>query len=136
MISFDYPVKVAIVGSRDYKWLTRVIQVVNELPDGSTVVSGGARGVDSIAESTARGRGLHVESHIAEWDKYGKSAGMIRNSKIVRDCSVVIAFWDGKSKGTLDTITKATLAGKTVIIESQAGYLDRDKVDSIFRGDA
>ena len=45
---------------------------------------------------------------------------MLRNSLIVADCDMVVAFWDGRSRGTLDTITKAVQAGKRVEIPRQA----------------
>ncbi len=46
---------------------------------------------------------------IAEWDKYGKSAGYIRNRLIVQESDMIVAFWDGKSKGTKHSIDQATL---------------------------
>jgi hypothetical protein len=52
----------------------------------------------------------------ADWDTHGKAAGFMRNQLIVDNCDKVTAFWDGKSKGTLDTITRAVKAGKTVVI--------------------
>lgn len=106
--------RVAIVGSRDYPWAERVRLYVAGLPDGTEVISGGARGVDRIAETAAIARGLKVLSLKAKWDKHGKAAGFLRNTDIVACCDRVVAFWDGQSRGTLDTITKAREARKPV----------------------
>lgn len=65
-------------------------------------------GADYLAEQWAYSRKVTVERHHADWAKYGKSAGPRRNSEMLEaDVSVVIAFWDGTSRGTKDTIEKA-----------------------------
>jgi len=104
--------RVAIVGSRGYSDLNAVIEYVNTLPAGTVVISGGARGVDLTAENAARSRGLEVVVHYADWDTLGRSAGHIRNQKIVDDCDKLVAFWDGVSPGTKGTISLASKAGK------------------------
>jgi len=53
---------------------------------------------------------------LPDWDKYRKSAGFIRNQQIIDACTFVLAFWDGKSKGTKDTIDKARKAKKPTFI--------------------
>lgn len=112
--------RVAVVGSRDWADLGAVRDFVNSLPDDATVVSGGARGVDSAAEGAADARGLKKSIHPAEWNKYGKSAGYRRNPSIVRDAEVVVAFRDpasrGGSKGTQNAIDLANAAGKPVYL--------------------
>jgi nucleoside 2-deoxyribosyltransferase len=80
------------------------------------VVSGGARGVDLEAEGAARARGLAVQIFPADWDKYGKRAGFLRNQQIVDAADTVVAFHDGVSRGTLHTIGLAKAAGKPVRI--------------------
>lgn len=106
--------RVAIVGSRDFANLALVNLVVSRLAEGCTVVSGGARGVDKAAAVAAKRRGLQVLEFIPDWDRDGKAAGFLRNSLIVGNCDVLIAFWDGKSRGTADAIRKAQAAGKPV----------------------
>ena len=108
------PEKVAIVGSRDYPHRQRVYDYVAALPYDTTVISGGAPGVDSWAEDAARERGLRVSVKHADWDIYGRAAGPIRNTAIVAPADRVVAFWDGKSPGTADTIRKARDAGLPV----------------------
>ena len=53
---------------------------------------------------------------LPDWDKYGKSAGFIRNKLIINEADMVVAFWDGKSKGTKNSIDLAINAGKPVDI--------------------
>lgn len=103
--------KIAIVGSRDYDRLDLVVAYVKNLPPGTVVVSGGARGVDRVAANTATSCGFPVVEYRADWT-LGKQAGFERNTMIVDQSDEVIAFWDGKSGGTLDTIRKALAAGK------------------------
>lgn len=107
---------VAIVGSRDFSRLHLVEQFVLGLASDSVIVSGGAHGVDAVAEETARSRGLEVIIFKADWDKYGKSAGFIRNKSIVDHSDIIVAFWDGESKGTHSTIKLAKKFGKTLLI--------------------
>jgi hypothetical protein len=97
--------KLAIIGSRgfsDYELLC------NELADKKDkihcIVSGGARGADSLGERWANENGKQKIIYKAEWDRYGKKAGYLRNELIVRDSDAVIAFWDGISKGTKHSI--------------------------------
>ena len=73
---------------------------VAELPRDTTVISGGARGVDTAAIGAARALGMNCEIFPAQWEKFGKSAGFRRNIDIVAAADKVVAFWDGESKGT------------------------------------
>jgi hypothetical protein len=110
--------RIAIIGSRGFSEPRKVTDYVASLPDAAVVVSGGARGVDTWAERAARARGLGVEIHPAEWEKYGKRAGFVRNYAIVKDADRVVAFWDGQSKGTAHSIRIAREMGKDVEIIS------------------
>lgn len=107
------PARYAIVGSRDYANLDRVRRFVAKLPEGSTVVSGAARGVDETAEGSARARGLEVLSFPADWAQ-GRGAGHARNADIVAAADIVVAFWDGTSRGTKNSIDRAMAARKPV----------------------
>lgn len=108
--------RVAIVGSRAFASLDLVVDYVNTLPLDSVVVTGGARGVDSVAEYAAKQRGIKTEVYVPAWNVYGKSAGFRRNAEIVAACDRVVAFWDGVSRGTQHTIHLARTAGKPVKI--------------------
>lgn len=105
---------VAIVGSREYADMEQVVAFVNSLPVGTVVVSGGARGVDSIAEAAAKRRGLETCIFPADWTRYGKAAGIRRNVDIVNKADAIVAFWDGRSRGTEFTIELARAKDKPV----------------------
>lgn len=108
---------IAIVGSRDYQNLLEVREFVAEvakLCPEAVIVSGGARGVDTAAADAAMEVGLAVRILLPDWRKYGKIAGFLRNTKIVEACDYLAAFWDGVSRGTVDSINKARVAGKLV----------------------
>lgn len=113
----------AIVGSRSvpesrFPEFEERITTALESTGCDAVVSGGARGADRIAEIYAHRHNLPIRIFHAEWEKYGKIAGMLRNSEIVKQCHALLAIWDGKSKGTSDSIKKAMAAGKCVTILS------------------
>ena len=89
--------KVAIIGSRG---LT-VPNLERYLPAGTTeIVSGGARGVDTSAKEYAVSKGLKLTEFLPQYEKYGRSAPLKRNITIIEYADVVLAFWDGKSRGT------------------------------------
>lgn len=98
--------RVAIVGSRDYASLEHVEPIMREMHEAwnAEFISGGARGVDQEAERVADKLDLPITVIKADWDAYGKAAGMIRNRTIVEAAHKVIAFWDGRSKGTRNVI--------------------------------
>ena len=108
--------KVAIVGSRSFTPLSKVREYISQLPLDTIIVSGGAEGVDRQAVGWARVLQMETLVFKPDWDKYGKSAGILRNTQIVDACDRLVAFWDGESKGTKDSIDKARKAGKQVVI--------------------
>jgi hypothetical protein len=108
--------RIAIVGSREYAATEKIEQFVWNLRPDTVIVSGGDRGVDRTAEQAARRRGLRTLIFRAEWTKYGKRAGSMRNELIVDNADEVVAFWDGWSPGTADTIRRARAARKPVRI--------------------
>lgn len=108
--------KVAIIGSRRYHSLQLVRAYVASLNEDDWVVTGGAMGVDLEAEGAARERKLPFLVFPAQWERYGRSAGYKRNILIVQYADRVVAFWDGKSKGTQNTIELAERMDKPVEI--------------------
>lgn len=83
------------------------------------IVTGGARGVDSLAERYASENGMDIYIIPADWNKYGKAAGYIRNEEMHRHIASFehrgcIAFWDGKSKGTAHSFELAKKYGNTI----------------------
>lgn len=68
--------------------------------DELIMIEGAAKGIDTIAKEYAQENDWKVEEYPAEWDKYGKSAGYIRNELMVKAADEVLILWDGESKGT------------------------------------
>jgi len=111
--------RVAIVGSRNWKDHIAVCDAVRRLKAGTVVVTGGARGVDTMAEQEALEIGLTAVVVKPSW-VLGRHAGIKRNQIIVDISNRGIAFWDGQSPGTADTIEKFRRAGKPIeVIERQ-----------------
>lgn len=112
--------RLAVVGSRGFDHYSFAEFVLDEFRETSptplVIVSGGARGADLMASLYATRNELEYVVHLPMWDKHGKSAGYIRNVDIVNDCDELVAFWDGKSKGTLHSINTAKKQGKTVTV--------------------
>lgn len=109
--------KLAVVGSRDfqdYTWLECCLLRVFRVDELEAVISGGARGADNLAARFAKCHNVPLILIPADWKRYGKRAGPIRNTKIVASADAVAAFWDGNSLGTKDTIAKARSAGLRV----------------------
>lgn len=127
--------KILVCGGRDFNnrdllndtinWCTAGLSWTNNA--GLEIISGGANGADKIAADYATrfdittcgntGEGIKNTIVLPDWDKHKKAAGFIRN-QIMIDLSpdLVIAFWDGKSKGTHDTINKAKKKGITTLV--------------------
>ena len=79
------------------------------------IVSGGARGADTLARRYAFSRAdVEYTEHRPDWAKFGRKAGIMRNYEIVKSSAKLVAFWNGKSKGTKHTITAAKQVGKSV----------------------
>lgn len=115
-------IHLAIVGSRgfnDYEKLCAAVSALAEREQFKSVgvVSGGARGVDSLCARYAQEHGLLLAEFLQEYDKYGKGAPLIRNKTIIENADYVLAVWDGKSRGTLNAIGHACKLGKPLYIE-------------------
>lgn len=79
------------------------------------VVTGGARGIDTLAEHWAKANKIEWVCYLPQWDLLGKRAGMIRNKEMVDFCDILISFWDGKSSGTKQAIEYAQSIGRPYI---------------------
>lgn len=110
--------RVGIVGSREFPDLEMVREYVRALDKDDVVVSGGARGVDLAAEQAAKSAGMRVDIYVPDWRKYGKRAAFLRNRLIVENSDRVVAFWDGVSRGTLNSMDLARELGKPLHVYS------------------
>lgn len=112
--------RIGVVGSRTFKDYDLLEEWLNVFTESFRVViiSGGAKGADALAKRYADehlDEDRYVE-YFPDWNSLGKSAGFARNQLIVDDSDIIVAFWDGKSKGTMDTLQKAKEAKKPVFI--------------------
>ena len=107
--------KIAIVGSRsfnNYELLEKEAKKILLDDNNSEVISGGAKGADSLAKRFAIENNLKIIEFLPDWEKHGKSAGPIRNKQIVESSDFVLAFWDGESRGTKNSIDNAKRLNK------------------------
>lgn len=106
--------KLAIVGSRNISG----VNIEEYLPEGiDEIVSGGARGIDSVAAAYAKTHGIKLVEFLPDYKKYpGRVAPLRRNDQIADYADEVIAFWDGVSSGTKYTIEAFKKRGKKVRI--------------------
>ncbi len=107
--------KMAVIGSRTFNDYERMKRILNLYPI-TTIISGHANGADTLAERYADERGLKKEIYKPDWDLFGKKAGFLRNTTIIENSDMVVAFWDGSSKGTKDSLDKAQNLKKTTLI--------------------
>ena len=103
----------AIIGSRDCPAVD-IEAYIDEMPDA--IVSGGAKGADTYAREFAIKKGIRLIEHLPDYAKYGKVAPLVRNRQIIDDCDKVLAFWDGKSRGTKQTLDYAERKDKPIKI--------------------
>ena len=129
--------RIIIAGSRDFNDYKILFRKCNEifaqlseegLLTGSIIedvknmeiVSGGARGADKLGELFAKEHDIKVKKFIPDWERQGKSAGYKRNEQMAlyakEDNGILIAFWDGVSKGTNHMINLAKKYGLKVFV--------------------
>ena len=90
-----------VAGSRSITNYRLVKQAIEQSGIEITVlISGTARGVDKLGERYARENNIPVELYPANWDKYGRQAGIIRNKHMARKADALILVWDGESPGS------------------------------------
>ena len=128
--------KVLVCGSRDfevtidkmYQDLNDALMLLDLIGRGDNnpieIVSGGARGPDDVAIEMARKYELKYNVFYADWNKYGKSAGPIRNKEMVDYTDIMLAYWDGSSPGTKSTIDFMKGTDKLSWIFYPEGYFE------------
>ena len=117
-------IKIVIAGGRDfidYKYLTQTMDaVIQNLKTKQyqeiTIVSGTAKGADTLGEKYALSHDLKLEQYPADWNRLGKRAGFIRNEQMAQQAKLVIVFWDGFSSGTKNMIKIAHKYDRVVLV--------------------
>jgi predicted Rossmann fold nucleotide-binding protein DprA/Smf involved in DNA uptake len=105
--------KIAIIGSRNLS----VKNLEDYIPENVTeIVSGGAKGIDSDAADYALNHGIRLTVFLPEYARYKRGAPLKRNMRIAEYADECIAFWDGKSKGTMHTVGLFQKLGKNVTV--------------------
>jgi len=115
---------IGVIGSRswsDYSTLKEILDAHKP----TSVVSGGAGGADSLAQRYAKERGMPIKIWYPNYNAWGRKAPLYRNANIVKDSDFIIAFWDGRSRGTKYTINLAREDRKTVFRVTQDGAVHR-----------
>ncbi len=105
--------KIAIIGSRNL----HVENLGEYIPKETTeIVSGGAKGIDTDAENFAKENGIKTVIFLPDYSRYGRGAPIVRNKQIVDYADEVIAFWDGKSRGTMSVIEYCKKRDKMIMV--------------------
>ena len=119
-------IKLIVAGGRDFDdvarlraCMDRASEACERLPGSPTlsIVSGMARGADKLAWTYCREIGAHCYEFPADWSQHGRSAGHVRNREMGDFSDQLLAFWDGKSRGTLGMIQYMKGLGKPVHVE-------------------
>jgi Protein of unknown function (DUF2493). len=111
--------KVIIAGGRkfnDYSLLSSVCDHMLQNQEEIEIVSGTAGGADRLGERYAEEKGYKLTKFPADWEKFGKGAGYIRNKQMAEYADALIVFWDGESSGTKHMINLAKKEGIKVKI--------------------
>lgn len=120
--------RILVCGSRLWKDLEPIRLVLSQHnPADTVVIHGAARGADRIAGMLASIQGFRVESYPADWDRYGRAAGMIRNRQMLdTGIDTVYAFPIGESRGTWGCINEARRRGIEVVVYRGEPVLTND----------
>lgn len=109
-----------IAGCRDFTDRDFIYEGIDSFIDEygtpDVIIEGGAKGVDRMAYYYAKDNGIPVKVFPADWNKYGRAAGPIRNEEMAKYGTHLLAFWDGKSRGTKNMIETARRYGLVVKI--------------------
>ena len=108
--------KLIVAGGRDFSDKEKLYFELDSIEGITEIVSGNAKGADELGEKYAKERGIPVKLFPADWTKHGRAAGPIRNEEMAKYADALIAFWDGKSRGTKSMINLARENNLNVMI--------------------
>ena len=105
--------KLAIIGSRELK----IDNLEKYLPENiSEIVSGGAKGIDTVAADYAKHHNIPLTEFLPDYARYKRGAPLKRNEQIAQYADAVLAFWDGRSRGTRYTVKYFEKIGKKITV--------------------
>lgn len=107
--------RLIIAGGRDFKDYELLKREADKITHDE-VVSGCARGADRLGERYATERRKKLRQFPANWTKHGRAAGPVRNWEMAHNAEKLLAFWDGKSRGTAHMIDTARKQGLKVAV--------------------
>ncbi|MBR6808245.1 MAG: DUF2493 domain-containing protein [Clostridia bacterium] len=114
---------IVICGSRNfnnYEYFSKSLDEIfaSFINDEISIITGHCKGVDMMAERYAAEHNINLILCPASWEIYGRAAGPVRNKEMAEMCNMVIAFWDGSSRGTFSMINLATKLGREVVVKN------------------
>ena len=115
------PNRIIVAGGRDFSDIDLMEEKLNHLlqkrlPEDTAIISGMANGADTLGTHWAEQHGFEVMRFPADWTMYGRSAGYKRNHEMLAAATGLVAFWDGRSRGTAHMIQIARDAGIKVVV--------------------
>lgn len=124
--NYEVKYKWIVAGSRTFQNYPLLCKELDKIREQiSEIVCGEARGADTLGCTYAYDNDIKVRGFPADWERYGKSAGFVRNDEMAAYADKAIIFWDGKSVGSKDMIDKMEKLGKEVRVV----YYDRPRTD-------
>ena len=116
--------RILVCGGRDFKDRNLMVEALKDYEHQSniTIIHGAASGADSMAHSWATAFKHNIESYPADWDKYGKAAGPIRNAQMLKEGKpdLVLAFRYPDSRGTQNMVDKTEKAGiRSIVVDME-----------------
>ena len=119
--------RVLVTGDRDWTDLVVILDRLSELPSGTVIIHGACRGADKLAGEAAQLLGFSIIEYPAEWGKYGRAAGPIRNRQMLEEGqpNLVLGFHDNisESKGTKNVLAISEKAGIDCELHTQQGKI-------------
>lgn len=119
----EKPKLIFVCGSRsltgEEEWVKNVLLQLAPMFSLNNIIHGGAKGIDSLITLDMC---KHLEVIRPDYEKYGNKAPLVRNTEMAKKCDMVVAIWDGTSKGTMHAVREVMKLGKTGILVDPKGY--------------
>jgi len=120
------PIRLIIAGGRDFNSVDMIVDAMADYDlDSLTIISGTARGADQLGEHYAKVKDIPIERYPAKWKVNGvfnRAAGYQRNVVMAQNATHLLAFWDGRSRGTKHMIDVAKEHGLDVNVVRYLNY--------------